>query len=776
MYQSLRLVSGGLLCLLFVCMGYAQKAGLQKTPDNRLFDSLLSTGGAAGRLLPKVNLFDGNAILAVKGVQAGVEYSYYRDTAAMAFLGVRNLYATAAMHLSAEVLLWQMPFHMQLKAANGVYTTAQPPFNAWPSAVFDHDTYMQQVQAGILQKIKPEQVLAANVHKINAIKAKYEQLLDKDINKVQEELMEQYHTAIPVPDHITNLSQGDLVTVKNQLITAEEAAAYPKNIALLQQLNESNRQDAATDSMRAATLKNIKRYEAMEKMYAKITAAKSRFENNEAVKKLRAQMPFQPADFKNYLKNPSQLSEVVKNHTSLSALQNTFMHVTKLDLGTNPLTGGQYNFNQLMNSGVNTEYTAKKAAVGVVYGSGGSNQNKLLEAGLEGFVTNQYSNMGGIKLGSGWNSKIKQSISVNLFSFHSQLANADKNPFNMQASNISSPDRQDAVITYQSAFTVAPGHALSVDLSQSFGSYKNRITEAGGTDRKDVLGGAFSGAGIDNYAVGLDYEGTVANTEVQAYLKKAGAGYNNPGNAFVRKGESRAGMSFNRKWFGQRLTVKYKNDLRVQYFDPAKNYAYHTWGNQLQFTWRFNRNNRWGLSFRDNKYAFENKAISLRSAGYTWNMQSDGSYLVKVNKTRISNTVLISRQHLEMPVVSGNVYQSHTWLINHTSSMVLKNNLLSATVTVNQSDNKDYLFNTSFINTECAYSYPLFNGIRGGTGTGYYINTGWNRQIGLRQQMGGQLANRLLFDVELSCKKAVKVIREQLADQFFMSAAVRYQF
>lgn len=775
MYQSLRIVAGVLLCLLGISVSQAQRVNNSEAVNGRPSDSLQGTGSGAGRLIPKVSLFDAGSKLAVKNVQAGLQYSHMQDTSGLAFGGAYHLYATSAYYASADLLLWQLPFHMQVKAANGIYTVNQPPLNAWPSAVFDHQQYMQQVQQQLLKKVSAEQVQAAEITKINAIKGKYEQLLHKDINKVQQELMDNYHTTVPVPDNITNLSQGDMASLKNKLISAEEAAAYPKNVEQLRLLNESDRHDAASDSMRNATLKQIKRYESLEKVYGKIAVAKGRFENNEAVKRLRAQMPFQPADFTSYLKNPAQLTDVVKTHTSLSALQNTFMHITKLDMGTNPLSGGQYNFNQLMNTGLNTEYTAKKSSVGVVAGTGSANQNRLLEAGLEGFVTSQYSTMGGVKLGSGWNSRIKQSISVNLFSFGSQSGNADKNPFNMQTDNVSSPDRQDAVITYQSAFNVAAGHAVSVDLSQSFGSYKNVMSESGGTSRKDVLGGVFSGEGMNNYAIGVDYEGAIAGTDIQAYVKKAGAGYNNPGNAFVRKGESRVGIGVSRKVL-EKLTVKYKTDYRIQYFDPAKNYSYNTLANQLQFTWRQNRNNRWGLTYKDNSYAFNNKAAALHTTGYTYHVQADGTYLVKVKRTRISNTLLVSRQNLEMPVVSGEVYQSRTWLVNHTSSILLKKNLLTTTISVNQSSNADYLFNTSFVNTEVAYSYALLNGIRASSGVGYFVNTGWNKQVGVRQQVGGQLANKLLFDVELSCKKAVSITRQQLADQFFMSTSVSYKF
>lgn len=777
MCQSIRIVSVALLCvLLHVCV-YAQQDKKNAAVGNRAFDSLLHAGkeNLAG-IVPKVDLFDGGMPkVAVKNAQVGVQYGRLQDTSGISTGMLSTLYSTMAYQLSADVQLWQLPFHAQVKGNNGLYTIDQPPFNSLPAANFDHQQYMETIRKNVMSKVSPEQVMSSNMSRINAVKTQYEQSLRNDISKMQGDMMDRYHTTVNIPDNATDLSQNDMASLKRKLIPEEAVTKYQKSMAAYQELNESNRQGQEVDSMRKDAMTEIKKYEALEKTYNKIAAAKGKFENNDLVKQVRSQMPFQPSDYKTYLKNPSQLANVAREHASLSSLQSLFMNVSKLDMGTNPVSGGQFNYKQLMNTGVNTEFTNARSSIGAIYGSGGANQNKLLQAGLDGFVSNEYSQMAGVKLGSGWNNIVKQSVSFNLYSFKTLSNAADKNPFNMQAGNISSLERQDAVITYQTSLNIAPEHTLAVDLSQSFGSYKNTVNATGVSDRKDAASGVFSGDGISNYALSLDYQGTVANTDLQAYLKKAGAGYNNPGNVFVRKGETRTGLGFSRRFLAQKLSVKYKADYRTQNFDPAQNYTYSNFSNQLQFGYKQSKTMRLGLTFRDNSYAFNNEAAGMHTNGYTYNVQGDANYQVKIDRKRIMNTFLISRQNFEIPVVSGETYQSHTWLINHTSSVLVHRNLLTATLSINQSDNKDYYFNTSFVNTEFSYAYNL-GGLHYSSGIGYYVNSGWNKQLGVRQQVGGQLWSKMTFDIDITCKKAVQIIRQSLADQFFVNASVNYQF
>ena len=98
------------------------------------------------------------------------------------------------------------------------------------------------------------------------------------------------------------------------------------------------------------------------------------------------------------------------------------------------------------------------------------------------------------------------------------------------------------------------------------------------------------------------------------------------------------------------------------------------------------------------------------------------------------------------------------------------------TLLVNQSDNKDYYFNTSFVNAEIDYGYALGEKIRLNSGAGFYSNAGWNKQIGIKQQLSGTLFSKMDIDISVSYKKAVKVIREELANQVFISSSVHYRF
>ncbi|HSC38935.1 MAG TPA: hypothetical protein VLD19_13730, partial [Chitinophagaceae bacterium] len=87
---------------------------------------------------------------------------------------------------------------------------------------------------------------------------------------------------------------------------------------------------------------------------------------------------------------------------------------------------------------------------------------------------------------------------------------------------------------------------------------------------------------------------------------------------------------------------------------------------------------------------------------------------------------------------------------------------------------KDYYFNTSMFMTEANYSYPVKDNIRLGSSLGYYDNAGWNRQVGIKQQLNAVLSGKVNVDLELNYRKAVQVTKAELANQVFVMSVIHY--
>jgi len=80
--------------------------------------------------------------------------------------------------------------------------------------------------------------------------------------------------------------------------------------------------------------------------------------------------------------------------------------------------------------------------------------------------------------------------------------------------------------------------------------------------------------------------------------------------------------------------------------------------------------------------------------------------------------------------------------------------------------------------SEANYSYALSESgnIRMASCIGYYDNAGWNRQLGAKQQISAQLKQQLTLDFQVGCRKAIRTIRPELADQLFLNTTVHYTF
>lgn len=747
-------------------------------PQKKLMDSLLgSAKNITGAILP-VDLFKkGTPVFKINAITADIEYTYLRDTSGLSTGYLSPLQSTVGYDMNLSLSLASMPFEARVAGNNGLYTLYNTPYRNFPQFNFDHEQYLATLQKQVLGKVNPGAVLSSALSRINSIKGQYEASLRNEIKKIQQEFASEFNDGLEIPSNITDLSVNDLTSLKSAVIPQDVLNNYKQGTEMYQELNRGNYNQVQKDSLQRGALQKIKKYEALEKIYGKITGWKSKFDGNPLVKELRSHLPFTPGNFKSFIKKPGSLVDVIKGHANLSGIQRLFLNVTKLDIGSNPLSGGELNLQGLMNNGVNAEITGKRSSVGLVYGSGSSNINNWMQAGLNSVTSNEYSKLMGIKFGSGWNSGMKQSLSLNFFDFNPSQDLANMDPSMLQSGYLSNAGRRDAVITWQSSFAVSGNHKIAVDLSRSFGGYRNNLSEDSSVNKTNPFGDVFGNGGKANYAAAVEYTGDILKTNVQAYVKKAGLGYSNPGNVFVRRGETRVGMALNKKFFKQKLTVRYKTDFRSQHFDPSKNYTYSNFSNDLRLGYRFKRNTRVGIALRHGSYDFENKLqTGMATTGSNFSLQGDGSYQFRIDRRKVINSFVLSRQSFDIPMLNGEQYASKTWLVTHTSSLVLNKNLLMLVVMVNQSDNKDYYFNTSFVNTELSYAYGAGDKIRLSSGAGFYSNTGWNKQVGLKQQISGSILKKLDIDIDITWKKAVETVRKELANQVYISSSLHYRF
>jgi hypothetical protein len=707
------------------------------------------------QLASKINLFEDSKFIKPGKVNASVEYTYLQDASGMELGALNSLGSAYSYELSGGVSLFELPVNLSFRGLNGIYTTDHTSLNKLLQFNFDHKKYIQDVQSKVADKLDPETLTALTMKRINAIKSNYEKNLKSEIAALQSEYAKKYQSAVQLPDGITDLSKGDLSVLRSRLLSeAKTASAGMK------------------DSIMIGNPEHEGKLELLEKVYQKIVSNKEKFENNKLVKQLRSNLPFTRDNYKSFLKQPGNLDKLVDEHMNMSVIQRLFMNMTKVDLGQNAVKDGDFGLQNVINSGINTEFKNKNATVGFVHGRN-NNINNWMQSGLTTGVTNEYSSMTGIKIGTGTGSAARQYISINFFDFKdfSQLG-ADGNP--LQSAYMAVPQRKDATITFHSDFDVAPNHTIKLDVSRSFGSYTNSLSADSQSNKTNPYNNLIGDAGKSNYAAMIDYKGEIFNSDVNVFVKKVGLGYNNPGNILLRSGETKAGFGVSRK-MSKQLTLRYAIDYSKREFDPAKLYTNKALNNKLQASYRINRNNRVGLTWQHTAYHSKLFADGA-SRGSNSRLQADGSYSVRVAEKKITNNVTVSQLQMNMPVLLDENYKSRSVLVMHTSTMTVNKNPLSLTFLLNRSDSEDYLFNTSLFSTETSYSYPVTNTIRLGSSLGYYDNAGWNKQVGIKQQVSATVKERLNIDVDLTYKKAVDIIRPELANQLFITASMHFNF
>jgi hypothetical protein len=701
-------------------------------------------------VLSKIKLFSGGKFIQSTGIQAQVDYSYMNDTGGVALGTFQDMRGVYNYTFNSGLSVFEMPFDLSFRGQNGIYAMQGNPFDKLLQFNFDHQAYVEKLRKKVLEKLSAEQVLAGAMTRVNALRSNYESKLRKEIQSLQNDFSKEYKTIVALPEGISDLSKSDMVALKNKLFNGQDGAAVEK-----------------IDS-------DGKRRELLEKVYQKIVAAKEGFENNKLVKELKSNLPFTPDNYKSFLAKPGNLGKILDDHIDLNSVQRLFVNVTRLDIGQNAVQSGDFSLQNLINTGINTEFKSNKTSVGFIYGRN-NNINNWLQAGLNNTITNEYSSVAGFSLGSGTGGSVEKSISINFFNFSGSSPGADNREGMLRATYLGVPQRRDATISFHTGYAIGGTHKIGVDVSRSFGSFVDNLSQDSVLYKANAHADVFSGSGTSNYAAMVDYTGELLDTDIRLFVKKVGMGYNNPGNSMLRKGETQVGVGFSRKWLNNKLTTRYNIDYRKQNFDPLKRYSHTTVNNRVQLSYKIRRNNRVGVTYQRSDFS-SRLFVAATTKGGNARLQVDGAYQFSVAHKRIMNNVVISHQQLNVPMLAGEYYKGNSFMLMYSSTAMFKQSPLSLQVIINRSDNTDYLFNTSMFTAEASYGYAAASNVRLSSGLGYYTNTGWNRQVGGRQQLSATFFDKLNLDVEVSYRKAVHIERRELANQLFVTTGAHFNF
>ncbi|RXK85263.1 hypothetical protein [Filimonas effusa] len=719
-------------------------------------------------------LFTRKKIVDVKSLTVEGSYNYLHDTSGLALGSFKQLQGSWTYGTALTLSVAEIPFDLAFRANNGIYTNNTPSLNDLSQFNFNKEKYLESIRAQVKDKLDPATLANVANNRITAIRRKYEQELKAELNKLEAGLGRGTAGKLGLPEGVANLSATDESSLQTALFSPKLREQYKESNAALQQMLLSKDAVALqSDTMFKKHSATVEHYQALEKAYSTIVNYRHRFRDNKLVKELQESLP-EGGDYQAYLQQPGNLVKTAKQNFSLTGLQRFFTNVTHLDLGQNALSGNGSAFSpaNLVNTGLNAGYQTDKASFGFVHGKN-NNNNSWLQNGLTSAVTNEYNSMTGFTVGTGSASPVDQTIAVNLYNVRS--SNNNNGLGNQMLSNyLPSPSHSTAVVSLHTGLQLKGTHKLELDLSKSFGSFREGAYYDSSNGKSSSTGSILDG-GSSNYAAKINYEGDLFETGITAYVGKVGLAYNNPGNYLLRRGESQMGLALNRQFLNRKLTAKYQFDYRLQQFDPGKAYSYTSISNKWQTAYKFRRNNKLGLTYLQTSYRSVLQNASASAGGNTrW--QLDGAYQVKRWRKTIMNNTSFSWQRLKMPLLDGGSFNNSSLLLTHTSSIQLKQNLLSVSVVSNNSNNKDYYFNTSLFSTECSYAYTVRKYLRLSSGVGYYANAGWNKQLGYTQQCSVTLSEKWDIDLQGGYKKAIQQQRAELANQLYLNSNIRYHF
>jgi len=683
-------------------------------------------------------------------------------------------------NLSLTTHAFYLPFSLELNSSYSNISHVGFPADLrslFSKYNFNYKQYLLEVKQQIEKKLDPNIITNVITSRLNKLKNDYSNLLKKDVDKIVSAHNSNHpFESIKLPTEIYDLDLSDINNLQYHLLFGKEYDKYIYSIQQLENFNSLVNHDKVmnyhTDSMYNVYLNSIKRYEKIQEVYNKIVQARSSYQNNETVQELKKQLPFSKNNFKNYLEFPENLREVVNNHFSLKSINQIFMRISKLDIGHNAIESKDlFSPQQFMNTGLNGVYESRLFVTSI---SAGRNnlQNQFLSGGLLNGV-NDFDKFWGVQVKSRVSSFMEQTVSFNAFDI--ERKNQANNILNVpQAIQTPSLQRKDLVATFKNVISFGNQHEINVEISKSFGSFSNSFTIDSLRIKENNLNGLLGNSGESNHALSIYYNGVVGKGNLSFFVSNVGLGYNNPGNFILRRGETKFGINYKKRFFRkEQLLLDFVTDVRNQHFDPSKNHSFNSIHIKLRVQYRINKNNRIGVTYEKENFKQQIPNTNVLS-NITNRLEVNGNYTIRVNTHQLVNHTMVGQLSYQLPLFQQESNITRSNLISHNSSLLSKKKVYSINLLYNNSSNNDFFFSTSVFNTEMSLSYPISSHFSSISGIGYFVNKHWNKQVGLQQQFGAIISNKFSMDIQVSYKKAIETKRKNFADILFFNSSVKY--
>ena len=695
-------------------------------------------------LAGKISIFKTSPFFKLDELDASILASNFGDEPEhlLSSSGAGNSGSSYAVRSRVSVL--SVPFTTSFNGLDGFQNSCSFPLKTFGKFSFQASEYRKLLREKVLANLDPSLITATITKQITTIRQGFEQKLFNEIQTIAVEYAKREGKQLQLPSSVADLTTTDMSSYQLQLLQGSASGA--------------NLEDAA-------------RQNAVQAILSRFTKYQQAFQQNKLVRELSSQLPFTPENFGSFLQNPGRLKQIINQKVSLNSLQTLFLSLTKLDIGQFPLSTGELETKDLMNTGAQVGLESKKGLVNFAAGKSAT-RNQWLQQGLTSFTTNEYSGLAGLNLNSAISQSITQSFSLNFFNFQSNASQFEKDQSRFM-NYMGLPDNKQAVFSWRSQLDLGRYGLMNLDLSKAFSGFTNEMT-ASGSVKTNSLRSIIEQKSKANTAALITWMGSLLNTDVAVNFKKVGLGYYNPGNVYLRSGETEFGLSASRRFLKQKLGVRLTSNYRNQAFDPLKEFVYRTFTTRLQTDYRWKKNNRIRVLVQHNDYQSSTAGISP-TGGSADRVELNGFYSFYLSEKKIQNSITISGQKMALPY-AGSRYTSRNLFLLHTSSLMVAENLLTLSLVVNRSNNTEYYFNTSSASSELTYNYNSRAKIRLASSAGYFDNTGWNRQLGVRQQFSATVGKGFDMDLEINYKKAINIVQKELANQIFLNTSFFYHF
>lgn len=638
--------------------------------------------------------------------------------------------------------------HLQI---DGLPTSSEGKY----SFQFDKDGYIESLKKKVAGKFSPEEMLGNMFQSIDSLKQIASSRLSLELKAIGERYKGQLDNEIKsIGDPSKFIEQG-MMPVQHLLDASLTSVSKSDQQTIYQQLIDQRNLGLKVDSNLLNNVEQSRsKNKGMEEMALKVKEHYLQWQQSGLIQSLHKLELMKKEKILQIAGDPDIIKKVAKSKLNLSGIQKMFLNIEKMNAGQNVVSQSPLSLNGFLNNGFSTDFLKNNKFLSGTIGLKKAMPN-IFDQGFTNSIFNSGFRAISFSAGKGASESTHSRFTVTSFQQQDVSTGFGFIPYMVP--------RNTAVTTFSKELSMGGSGHLNLDISKSSSQYTREINPDSSAVSKSSFGNLFSGENfMNNVAIAADYTGEIQDIDLQhrVMVKWAADRYFNPGIHSMPGGTKEILADVKKSFLKKQLQVRARTNIRQYDLSAGTGSKYNHFNSLIDIRWKLKKGKY--LSVRYMPSRGNRKLDGVTTLGNkTDRLSADFNLNYRFRNTYYRNYLSLSHQGNEYQYLSGERMKSKSWTISSMQNITIGRQLVYWNLnytSVNEAS--QFIFFNSSLNSDLGLSYSIGKYLSASSSVNYNGIKGWYSQLGIRQNISGQIGKRIQMSLYIDAGKNIKVYQQ----------------